>query len=230
MAIAGIVDADGDPVTVKVTSIQQDEPVEGRGDGSTCPDAAGVGSDVASIRAERADSGDGRVYQVAFEAKDGKGGTCTGTAAVCVPHDAGGACGGGALVDATTPKNCASVVVSTVSPLGEDAVFPVTVDVPADTPGRGAVKVKAQALFDPATGALTTRAPDLRAAKPIKVSGAVARGVQPGQQVTLTLKLNPRGKRLLKQQTTSMPVRVTIRVKRKGTESTMFDFPLRWRR
>jgi len=233
VAIGGIVDADGDLVTVKVTGIKQDEPVEGRGDGNTCPDGAGVGSDIASIRAERADSGDGRVYQIAFEANDGKGGTCTGTAAVCVPHDAGGSCvDGGTLVDATTPANCTSVMVSTVSPLGADAVFPVSVDVPADTPGRGPVKVKAQAFYDPAASALVARAADLRAAaaKPIKVSGAVARGVQPGHQVTLTLKLNPRGKRLLQQQTTSLAIRVAIRVKRKATEPTEFEFPLRWRR
>ena len=232
VAIAGIVDADGDPVTVKVTGITQDEPVEGRGDGSTCPDGAGVGGDLASIRAERAGSGDGRVYQLAFEAKDGKGGACTGTATVCVPQNAGGACvDGGALVDATTPANCTSVVVSTVSPLGEDAVFPVSVDVPADTPGHGAVKVKAQGFYDPAASALVARAADLRAAaaKPIKVSGAVARGVKPGGQVTLTLKLNGRGKRLLRQQT-PLPLRVNVRVKRKGIEATAFDFAVRWRR
>jgi hypothetical protein len=232
VAIAGIVDADGDPVTVKVTGIKQDEPVEGRGDGSTCPDGAGVGSDLASVRAERAASGDGRVYQIAFEAKDGKGGTCTGTAAVCVPHDAGGSCvAGGQPVDATTPANCTSVAVSTVSPLGADAVFPVSVDVPADTPGRGAVKVKAQAFYDSAASTLVVRAADQRAAaaKPIKVSAAVARGVKPGGRVTLTLKLNGRGKRLLQQQT-PLPLRINVRVKRKGIEATAFDFGLRWRR
>ena len=57
----------------------------------TCPDAEGVGTDVAIVRAERSGSkkvpGDGRVYHVSFTADDGQGGECSGTVTVCVPHD-----------------------------------------------------------------------------------------------------------------------------------------------
>jgi hypothetical protein len=53
------------------------------------------------VRADRTGSGDGRVYHLAFAADDGRGGACTGTATVCVPHDQGRrTCGdGGALFD-----------------------------------------------------------------------------------------------------------------------------------
>jgi hypothetical protein len=74
-------------VTIIVTGITQDEPREGPGTRSTCPDARGVGTGVASVRAERKGTGDGRVYHVSFAATDGRGGTCTGTLEVCVPHD-----------------------------------------------------------------------------------------------------------------------------------------------
>ena len=61
----------------------------------------------------------------------------------------------------------------------------------------------------------------------VKVSAAAARGVKPGQGVTLTLKLNGRGKKLLREKT-PLPLLVTVRVKRKATEVTDFDFPLQW--
>jgi hypothetical protein len=92
VSIAGITDPDGDPVTVQVSAISQDEPVNGTGDGDTCPDATGIGTATASLRSERAGTGDGRVYHVSFTASDGKGGSCSGTVTVCVPHDNGGAC------------------------------------------------------------------------------------------------------------------------------------------
>ncbi len=91
VSVVGVTDPDGDPVTVTVTGIAQDEPPDGLGDGSTCPDADGVGTDIASVRAERSGTkkvpGDGRVYHVSFTADDGQGGECTGTVVVCVPHD-----------------------------------------------------------------------------------------------------------------------------------------------
>ena len=42
-----------------------------------------------AVRAERAGTGDGRVYAVAFRATDGLGGQCTATLLVGVPHDQG---------------------------------------------------------------------------------------------------------------------------------------------
>lgn len=94
VAIEGVVDPDGDEVTLVVKAVAQDEPVDGTGNGATCPDAEGVGSSTVSVRAERSGQGDGRVYHVTFEADDGRGGCCTGTVTTCVRHDRrpGGEC------------------------------------------------------------------------------------------------------------------------------------------
>jgi hypothetical protein len=93
VSVVGVWDPDGDPVTITITSIFQDEPLNGLGDGNTWPDGAGVGTDTASLRVERAgtrlEPGDGRVYHVGFEADDGQGGTCNGEVTVCVPHNQG---------------------------------------------------------------------------------------------------------------------------------------------
>jgi len=87
--VNGVTDPDGDPIAITVTSISQDEPLNSIGDGNTCPDGSGVGSDAALVRAERAGTADGRVYHVNFTAADGQGGECTGQVAICVPHDQG---------------------------------------------------------------------------------------------------------------------------------------------
>ena len=88
--LAGGSDVDGDAVTIKVTGVTQDEPVNGQGDGDTGPDAvAGAATNQVSVRAERGDKGDGRVYRIAYVASDGKGGTCSGTWDVAVPKSQG---------------------------------------------------------------------------------------------------------------------------------------------
>ena len=56
----------------------------------TSPDGFGVGTPQAQVRAERSGTGNGRVYAITFKADDGKGGTCTATVNVVVPHDQGG--------------------------------------------------------------------------------------------------------------------------------------------
>ena len=104
VAVDGVTDPDGDPVAIVVTAIAQDEPVDGSGDGSTCADAEGVGTDTALLRSERSGQGDGRVYHVAFAATDPLGASCTGSVDVCVRHDNGhgGLCGDqGPLFDST---------------------------------------------------------------------------------------------------------------------------------
>ena len=109
VSIAGVTDPDGDSLTTNIVGISQDEPLSGHGDGNTCPDGKGVGTSSASVRAERSGTGDGRVYHVLFTASDGKGGQCTGSVRICVPHDQrpGHVCGEDALViDSTGP--CAS--------------------------------------------------------------------------------------------------------------------------
>ncbi len=87
ISIVGVTDPDGDPVTIIIGSLFQDEPTNGLGQGDTCPDGTGVGTDTADVRSERSGKGNGRVYTIGFTATDNSGDTCSGTAKVCVPHD-----------------------------------------------------------------------------------------------------------------------------------------------
>jgi uncharacterized repeat protein (TIGR01451 family) len=106
VSLAGVNDPNGDPLTITIVGISQDEPLNGRGDGNTCPDGRGVGTGSASLRAERSGTGDGRVYHIAFTASDGKGGECAGSVPVCVPHDQrpGHGCRDtGLVIDSTGP-------------------------------------------------------------------------------------------------------------------------------
>lgn len=86
VSVVGVRNPDGNPLTIIVTRITQDEPVNGFRDRNTCPDATGVGTATASVRAEHARFSDGRVYHLSFDANDGKGAKCSGTVKVCVPH------------------------------------------------------------------------------------------------------------------------------------------------
>jgi len=85
ITIIGVTDPDGDAVTITATGVTQDEPVTRTGDGHTSPDAV-IQVGAASVRAERAGTGNGRVYHISFTADDGHGGTCTGAVTVGVPH------------------------------------------------------------------------------------------------------------------------------------------------
>jgi len=85
VSIVGVADPDGDAVTITVTGIDQDEPIDSEDVGNPCPDAVGLGSSIARLRAERRGRGDGRVYHVTFLADDARGGQCNGTVTVCVP-------------------------------------------------------------------------------------------------------------------------------------------------
>ncbi len=89
--IMGVTDPDGDPVTITITGITQDEPIDavGNGDGKTSPDGTGVGTSTACVRAERQGTGNGRVYAISFTATDPAGAECSESVTVCVPHDQG---------------------------------------------------------------------------------------------------------------------------------------------
>jgi hypothetical protein len=102
VTLSGGTDPDGDAVTLTITGVTQDEPVNGAGDGNTSPDAqAGAQANTVRLRAERSGTGDGRVYRISFTGSDSQGGTCTGTVTVGVPHDQGA---GSAPVDSAPPS------------------------------------------------------------------------------------------------------------------------------
>ena len=92
VAIVGVTDPDGDAFTLNVDALRQDEPVNSAEDGDTCPDATCVGTDGASVIAERVGGeygfeGDGRVYWIYFTATDTYGASCSAVVKVSVPHD-----------------------------------------------------------------------------------------------------------------------------------------------
>ena len=106
VGVLGVTDPDGDPVTITIDSVYQDEVLNGLGDGNTAPDAVIHGGTV-DLRAERDGTANGRIYYINFTASDGKGGTCSGTVEVGVNHDQGKkgeAVGEGPLYPQTQPS------------------------------------------------------------------------------------------------------------------------------
>ena len=87
IAVAGVQDPENN-ATILITSVTQDEPVNGFGDGDTGPDAViqdGQGS-TGLLRAERSGKDNGRVYHLHYTATDLED-SCSGVVTVCVPHD-----------------------------------------------------------------------------------------------------------------------------------------------
>ncbi|MBP6016607.1 MAG: M4 family metallopeptidase [Candidatus Promineofilum sp.] len=100
--VLGVTDAEGDPVTITIDSIRQDEAVDANGSGNTAPDGQGVGTSTAQVRAERVGNGNGRVYYISFTAEDLYGGACSGQVQVGVPKNSNGtAVGDGPNYDST---------------------------------------------------------------------------------------------------------------------------------
>lgn len=86
VSLFGLKDPDGDPTTLTITGVTQDEPISGLGDGDQSPDAAAGGApNRVQVRAERSGRGNGRVYAISFTGADNQGGSCTGTVKVGVP-------------------------------------------------------------------------------------------------------------------------------------------------
>ena len=102
--IVNLTDPNNDQVSITVTGVTQDEPLNGLGDGDTSPDAVINGGNVL-LRAERAGMGNGRVYRISFRADDSFGEGCTGSVTLCVPHDKRNPfCGDdGQIFDSLTP-------------------------------------------------------------------------------------------------------------------------------
>ena len=89
ITIEGVTDPNGDTVTIIIANITSDEPttaIDGAGGAEHAPDADGIGTDTASLRAERSGTENGRVYEITFAASDGIAETM-GNVTVCVPHD-----------------------------------------------------------------------------------------------------------------------------------------------
>ncbi len=84
--VLGVTDPDGDPVTITIDSIFQDEAVDAPDSGDTSPDGQGIGTATAEVRAERVgEGGNGRVYHISFTANDDQGNSCSGEVLVSVP-------------------------------------------------------------------------------------------------------------------------------------------------
>jgi hypothetical protein len=98
--ILGVTDPDGDPVTIIIDSIFQDEPV------GKMPDGMGTGTSAAQVRSKRNGKDNGRVYEISFTSDDGQGGLCTGVVYISVPHDQSGmpAINDGPLYDSTSAE------------------------------------------------------------------------------------------------------------------------------
>ena len=73
VSVNGVTDPDGDPITITVTAVRQDEPTMSTFSGDRAPDARDLGGSSVVLRAERFPNGDGRVYHVTFTASDGTG-------------------------------------------------------------------------------------------------------------------------------------------------------------
>ncbi len=98
VSIRDVADAPGDRLTIALSSIFQDEGLTS----PSTPDATGLGTATALLRAARLSYGNGRVYHLRFTATDSQGKACAGTVKVCVPVLQGGTCvDGGARVNST---------------------------------------------------------------------------------------------------------------------------------
>ena len=90
ISVGGVFGLDSTPAEILVTGIEQDEPVNGLGDGDTSPDGFGVGTDLPQVRRERSGLEDGRIYFISFDASDASStASCAGLVTVGIPHDQG---------------------------------------------------------------------------------------------------------------------------------------------
>jgi len=85
--VLGVTNTQGEPAEITIIGITQDEPLNGLGDSDTSPDGIGVGTSIVQVRAERSGTGNGRVYEISFIARDDSGAECVGSVNVSVPHD-----------------------------------------------------------------------------------------------------------------------------------------------
>ena len=100
ISITGVSDPNNNS-TITITSVTQDEPTNGLGDGDTAVDATINANGTVFLRAERSGKGNGRVYHVHFTAADLEG-SSSGVVSVSVPHSVKSVViDGGELFDST---------------------------------------------------------------------------------------------------------------------------------
>lgn len=75
--------------TCNITSVSSNEPINGLGDGATAPDWEITGALTVNLRAERAGTGNGRLYTLAVRCVDDSANSATATVDVTVPHSQG---------------------------------------------------------------------------------------------------------------------------------------------
>jgi hypothetical protein len=144
-------------VALTVTSIYQDEPTNGLGDGDTPIDGQGIGTGTPRVRRERSGTGNGRVYHINFNAT-AAGGSCTGGVTVGVPHDQGNgpAVDDGALYDSTqspptaqndsaTTKSGVPVVIKVLGNDSDPAGYVLTLT-GVSTPAQGTAVIAANKI------------------------------------------------------------------------------------
>ena len=102
VTLSGATDPDGDPLSLSVTGVTQDEPVLTNGDDTASDAQSAAASDQVYLRAERKPKRRPRVpHRLRFS--DGEGGTCSDTVTVTVPRRRGEvAVGSGMTPDALT--------------------------------------------------------------------------------------------------------------------------------
>jgi chitinase len=84
--IIGVSDPNDEDITIAIDRVTQDEPLNGEGDGNTDQDAVVNEDGVLLLRAERAGTGDGRVYVIEFTATNNTlGESCQGVVSIVVP-------------------------------------------------------------------------------------------------------------------------------------------------
>ena len=81
-------EVDAAPIT-RIIAVTSNEPENGLGDGDMAPDFVVTGDLTATVRAERAGTGSGRVYSITVESRDASGNAGTKSIDVTVPHDPG---------------------------------------------------------------------------------------------------------------------------------------------
>lgn len=87
-------------------SVSSNEPVEGTGDGDTAPDWQIIDNQHVRLRAERAASGNGRIYTITITCTDAAGNATTKSTTVVVAHNIGSPISGSAF-KINTPVNFA---------------------------------------------------------------------------------------------------------------------------